>query len=67
MPELKRGGFFFLIEMQIVNFMQTRSGMSHKQFAHNFLNRKSGKACSTRPVDAVNDKLSEKDIMMPIT
>ena len=59
MPKLKRVRFLSLIGMQIVNFVQSRSGMREKQLAHDILDRQRGKSSPACSADIVDDKVLE--------
>ena len=59
-PKLKRICFFFLIEMQVVNFVQPWSGVSHKKLANDILDRQSREPRAACPSDIVNNERLER-------
>src|SRR5208337_578593 len=60
MPKLKRVCFLFLVEMQVVNPVQARSCMRHKQLADNVIDGKGGKPCAAGPAYIVSYKVDER-------
>ena len=60
MPKLKRICFFFLIGMEVVNFVKPWSGMSQEKFADDILDGQCRKAGPTSAAHIMNDKVLER-------
>ena len=60
MPKLKRICLLFLIGMQIIDLVQSRSRMRHKQLANDIFYGKRRKARAAGPPNIVNHKGLER-------